>query len=220
MDAYEAWPRLLKGSGWNHEVSARHRRTADARPRLLRRRPLRRSRRGDPSGCRPDLGPPRRAATRQRDFIDQTLLAAAARSGSMKAAGRATPQRTPGGQAAHAARRLVGESARWPHTPRHDRRSTTLCTTARSARADSTLEASTRIDDVRIGAVRPLITPALLQERVRRCTTTRSVWWRSSRAAIAAILHQQGRDDRLVVAVVGPCSIHDHETRRSNTACA
>jgi 3-deoxy-7-phosphoheptulonate synthase len=30
---------------------------------------------------------------------------------------------------------------------------------------DSTLD-TTRIDDVRIGAVRPLITPALLQERV------------------------------------------------------
>ena len=30
---------------------------------------------------------------------------------------------------------------------------------------DSTLD-TTRIDDVRIGAVRPLLTPALLQERV------------------------------------------------------
>ena len=35
---------------------------------------------------------------------------------------------------------------------------------------DSTLD-TTRIDDVRIGAVRPLITPALLQERVPVATT-------------------------------------------------
>jgi hypothetical protein len=48
---------------------------------------------------------------------------------------------------------------------------------------------TTRIDDVRIGAVRPLIVE-------------------QSRVAIADILH--GRDDRLVV-VVGPCSIHDHD---------
>ncbi len=71
---------------------------------------------------------------------------------------------------------------------------------------DSTLD-TTRIDDVRIGAVRPLITPALLQERVPvRADTLALV--EGSRAAIAAVLH--GRDDRLVV-VVGPCSIHDHD---------
>src|SRR5947199_5852850 len=70
---------------------------------------------------------------------------------------------------------------------------------------DSTLD-TTRIDDVRIGAVRPLITPALLQERVPVGDDTLALV-ESSRAAIAAILH--GRDDRLVV-VVGPCSIHDH----------
>ena len=40
--------------------------------------------------------------------------------------------------------------------PRHDRE---------VGARDSTLD-TTRIDDVRIGAVRPLITPALLQERV------------------------------------------------------
>lgn len=45
---------------------------------------------------------------------------------------------------------------------------------------------TTRIDDVRIAAVRPLLTPALLQE-----------WL-------------PGQDDRLLV-IVGPCSIHDHE---------
>jgi 3-deoxy-7-phosphoheptulonate synthase len=71
---------------------------------------------------------------------------------------------------------------------------------------DSTMD-TTRIDDVRIGAVRPLITPALLQERVPvRAETLALV--EDSRARIADVLH--GRDDRLVV-VVGPCSIHDHD---------
>ena len=71
---------------------------------------------------------------------------------------------------------------------------------------DSTLD-TTRIDDVRIGAVRPLITPALLQERVPVRDNTLALVERS-RAEIADVLH--GRDDRLVV-VVGPCSIHDHD---------
>jgi len=71
---------------------------------------------------------------------------------------------------------------------------------------DSTLD-TTRIDDVRIGAVRPLITPALLQERVPVGDDTLALV-ESSRRAIADVLH--GRDPRLIV-VVGPCSIHDHE---------
>jgi 3-deoxy-7-phosphoheptulonate synthase len=66
---------------------------------------------------------------------------------------------------------------------------------------------TTRIDDVRIGAVRPLINPALLQERVPLQDDTLALVERS-RSAIADVLH--GRDDRLVV-VVGPCSIHDHD---------
>ncbi|HJV62382.1 MAG TPA: 3-deoxy-7-phosphoheptulonate synthase [Albitalea sp.] len=81
--------------------------------------------------------------------------------------------------------------------PRHDRE---------IGMRDSTLD-TTRIDDVRIGAVRPLITPALLQERVPVRDNTLALV-ETSRAAIAAVLH--GRDDRLIV-VVGPCSIHDHE---------
>jgi 3-deoxy-7-phosphoheptulonate synthase len=70
----------------------------------------------------------------------------------------------------------------------------------------STLD-TTRIDDVRIGAVRPLITPALLQERVPVGDDTLALV-ETSRAAVAAVLH--GADPRLVV-VVGPCSIHDQE---------
>src|SRR2546430_15165925 len=71
---------------------------------------------------------------------------------------------------------------------------------------DSTLD-TTRIDDVRIGAVRPLITPALLQERVPVSDDVLALV-ETSRAAVADVLH--GRDDRLIV-VVGPCSIHDHD---------
>jgi 3-deoxy-7-phosphoheptulonate synthase len=71
---------------------------------------------------------------------------------------------------------------------------------------DSTLD-TTRIDDVRIGAVRPLITPALLQERVPVRDDTLTLVERS-RAQVADVLHE--RDDRLIV-VVGPCSIHDHD---------
>ena len=70
---------------------------------------------------------------------------------------------------------------------------------------DSTLD-TTRVDDVRIGAVRPLITPALLQERVPLRGDTLTLV-EKSRAEIADALH--ARDDRLIV-VVGPCSIHDH----------
>ena len=64
-----------------------------------------------------------------------------------------------------------------------------------------------RIDDTRIGAVRPLITPALLEEKLPVPTAAQALV-ESSRAAISDVLH--GKDDRLVV-VVGPCSIHDHE---------
>lgn len=70
----------------------------------------------------------------------------------------------------------------------------------------STLD-TTRIDDLRIGAVRPLITPAILQEWLPTPPATQALV-EDSRAAISRVLH--GRDDRLVV-VVGPCSIHDHD---------
>ncbi|MEY4737345.1 MAG: hypothetical protein RL302_1664 [Pseudomonadota bacterium] len=66
---------------------------------------------------------------------------------------------------------------------------------------------TTRIDDVRIGAVRPLITPALLEESLPVPDAAQALV-ESSRAAISRVLH--GQDDRLVV-VVGPCSIHDHD---------
>ena len=65
----------------------------------------------------------------------------------------------------------------------------------------------TRIDDTRIASVRPLMTPALLEERLPASPAHLALVERS-RQDISQVL--QGQDDRLVV-VVGPCSIHDHE---------
>jgi 3-deoxy-7-phosphoheptulonate synthase len=66
---------------------------------------------------------------------------------------------------------------------------------------------TTRIDDTRIDAVRPLITPALLLEKLPVSEATLTLV-EHSRTEIARIL--AGSDDRLLV-VVGPCSIHDHD---------
>ncbi len=71
--------------------------------------------------------------------------------------------------------------------------------------ADSTQDL-TRIDDVRIGAVRPLISPALLLDEVPVSDAVLALV-ENARRATADVL--RGRDDRLLV-VVGPCSIHDH----------
>ena len=74
-------------------------------------------------------------------------------------------------------------------------------------KTELTTHDTTRIDDTRIGAVRPLITPALLEESLPVPAAAQALV-ESSRAAISRVLH--GQDDRLIV-VVGPCSIHDHE---------
>ena len=66
---------------------------------------------------------------------------------------------------------------------------------------------TTRIDDVRIAAVRPLVQPAVLLEELPVTVEVEALVERT-RAAVGAVL--QGRDDRLL-AVVGPCSIHDHD---------
>ena len=88
--------------------------------------------------------------------------------------------------------------------------SSPLATTAPTASTAAPVALCTRdatgIDDVRISAVRPLLTPALLEERLPAPAATLNLV-ESSRAAISRVLH--GHDDRLVV-VVGPCSIHDH----------
>jgi 3-deoxy-7-phosphoheptulonate synthase len=64
---------------------------------------------------------------------------------------------------------------------------------------------ATRVDDVRIRDVRPLISPALLQYELA-ITEGVQAFVEESRRQIAAVL--RGEDQRLVV-VVGPCSIHD-----------
>ncbi len=66
---------------------------------------------------------------------------------------------------------------------------------------------TTRIDDTRIDAVRPLITPALLLEKLPVSEATLALV-EHSRLQIARVL--SGQDHRLLV-VVGPCSIHHHE---------
>ena len=71
--------------------------------------------------------------------------------------------------------------------------------------ADTTHD-TTRIDDTRIKAVRALVSPAVLLEELPATPQVEQLIERT-RQAISAVLH--GRDDRLV-AVVGPCSIHDH----------
>jgi 3-deoxy-7-phosphoheptulonate synthase len=75
----------------------------------------------------------------------------------------------------------------------------------RAAPGDATLD-TTRIDDTRIAAVRALVSPAVLLEELPVTADVEALVERT-RQAIGAVLH--GRDDRLV-AVVGPCSIHDH----------
>ncbi len=66
---------------------------------------------------------------------------------------------------------------------------------------------TTRTDDTRIAAVRALVSPAVLLEELPATAAVEALVERS-RQAISAVLH--GRDDRLV-AVVGPCSIHDRD---------
>jgi 3-deoxy-7-phosphoheptulonate synthase len=66
---------------------------------------------------------------------------------------------------------------------------------------------TTRTDDTRIGAVRALISPALLLEELPIPDATLELV-EQARNEISAVLH--GQDDRLLV-IVGPCSIHDHD---------
>src|SRR6478752_2754952 len=66
-------------------------------------------------------------------------------------------------------------------------------------------ERATSLDDVRIRRVRPLISPALLQDELPADAAVEREVARD-RQAIARIV--QGEDRRLLV-VVGPCSIHD-----------
>lgn len=66
---------------------------------------------------------------------------------------------------------------------------------------------NTKIDDARISMVRPLITPALLEERLPASGSIQNLV-KESRQAVSKVIH--GKGDRLLI-VVGPCSIHDHD---------
>ena len=71
---------------------------------------------------------------------------------------------------------------------------------------DATLD-TTRIDDTRIAAVRALVSPAVLLEELPVTPEVEDLVERT-RQDIGRVL--RGEDDRMV-AVVGPCSIHDHD---------
>jgi 3-deoxy-7-phosphoheptulonate synthase len=84
---------------------------------------------------------------------------------------------------------------------RHDREAGAI-----TANGETTHD-TTRIDDTRIAAVRALVSPAVMLEELPVTPEIEGVVERT-RQAIGRVLH--GQDDRLV-AVVGPCSIHDHD---------
>ena len=65
-------------------------------------------------------------------------------------------------------------------------------------------------DDLRIAHLRPLLPPAILMEELP-VTETASETVAAARRGIGAIM--DGEDDRLV-AIVGPCSIHDPDAAR------
>jgi len=62
-----------------------------------------------------------------------------------------------------------------------------------------------RLDNLRIASIRPVATPASVQQAVS-ITDLAADTVRSTRAAIEKVL--DGQDDRMVI-IVGPCSIHD-----------
>jgi 3-deoxy-7-phosphoheptulonate synthase len=63
------------------------------------------------------------------------------------------------------------------------------------------------LEDLRIGAIRALISPQLLLEKLPASATAQGVVLQA-RSEIASLLH--GQDDRLL-CIVGPCSIHSHD---------
>lgn len=63
------------------------------------------------------------------------------------------------------------------------------------------------LEDLRIRAIRALISPQLLLERLPASATAQAVVLQA-RSEITSLLH--GQDDRLL-CIVGPCSIHSHD---------
>jgi 3-deoxy-7-phosphoheptulonate synthase len=79
--------------------------------------------------------------------------------------------------------------------------------TGRTPEPNEEFPQDTRLDDVRIREVRPIISPALLQYELPADAGVQR-FIESSRTEVANVVH--GTDTRLLV-VVGPCSIHDSE---------
>lgn len=73
----------------------------------------------------------------------------------------------------------------------------------------TTMNAKTlsRLEDVRISAINPLISPAILQEDYPIPAEV-AQWIAEKREEVERVV--DGKDDRLLV-VVGPCSIHDSD---------
>ena len=65
-------------------------------------------------------------------------------------------------------------------------------------------------DDVRIIAIKPLLSPSLLLDELPLCSSSTQMIV-DARRTISSII--RGDDDR-VVAVVGPCSVHDVKAAR------
>ncbi|MBM3364052.1 MAG: 3-deoxy-7-phosphoheptulonate synthase, partial [Betaproteobacteria bacterium] len=63
------------------------------------------------------------------------------------------------------------------------------------------------LEDLRIGAIRALISPQLLLEKLPASATAQEVVLQA-RSEITSLLH--GQDNRLL-CIVGPCSIHSHD---------
>lgn len=63
-----------------------------------------------------------------------------------------------------------------------------------------------KLEDVRISAINPLISPAILQEDYPIPAEV-AAWIAEKRQEVERVV--EGQDDRLLV-VVGPCSIHDY----------
>ena len=78
---------------------------------------------------------------------------------------------------------------------------------ARTLEPSEDMAQATRLDDVRIREVRPLISPALLQYELPADDSVQR-FVENSRNQVASVVH--GVDRRLLV-VVGPCSIHDSD---------
>lgn len=84
--------------------------------------------------------------------------------------------------------------------------SLSACASTPTKKREMNAKTTSKLEDVRIIAINPLISPAILQEDYPIPHDV-ALWIAKVREEVADIV--EGRDDRLLV-VVGPCSIHDY----------